>query len=208
MRVVLAIAALVAVPITAAAQQAPTPMPAPTPAPSPSDAPASEPQAETPADAPKPNIDPAYGERPNRDVRDFPAPRGKDVVVVSYPERSKQNVYMLGGLAIGGALVGALGLYFHMDSRSATDDVAANKFLNVPWSAAHQDTYDRARSSSITAGVLYGVGGGLLLATAILYIATEPKPETITIQPRANPKPTALVAPTPGGAVVGGAWRF
>jgi hypothetical protein len=56
--------------------------------------------------------------------------------------------------------------------------------------------------------VFYGIGGGLLLATAITYIATEPGPETIVIEPHVSRKPTALVAPTRGGAIVGGAWRF
>ncbi|HEY5923989.1 MAG TPA: hypothetical protein VIV11_20055 [Kofleriaceae bacterium] len=208
MRVALAIAAMVAVPITAAAQQPPAPVPAPTSAPAPAPAPAPEPAGEPQPEAPQPNVDPAYGERPSQDVRDFPAPRGKDVIIVSYPERSKKNVYVLGGLAVGGVLAGALGLYFHLDSRSAIDEVGANKFTGETWSPAHQDTYDRARSSSIAAGVLYGLGGGLLLASAIAYIATEPKPETMVIHPHASPKPTALVAPTAGGAVVGGMWRF
>jgi hypothetical protein len=148
-------------------------------------------------------VDPAYGERPDPGVRNFPAPRGKDVVIVSYPERSRNNIYALSGLAIGGAVAGMLGVYFHLDARSAENDVAANKFTGVTWSADRQETYERAHSSGVTAGVLYGIGGGLLLATAIAFIATEPKAENIIIHPH-----SAIVAPTPGGAVVGTGWSF
>ena len=91
--------------------------------------------------------------------------------------------------------------------RSA-DEVSGHSFTGEPWTANKQDAVDRAHSSSITAGVLYGIGGGLLLATAVAYIVTEPEPETMVIHPHSDPKPTALVAPVKGGAVVGGAWRF
>ena len=57
---------------------------------------------------------------------------------------------------------------------------------------------------TLVAGVFYGIGGALLLTSAIAYIATEPKAETTVIHPHA----AALVAPTNGGAIVGGAWRF
>jgi hypothetical protein len=217
MRVALAIAATLALPIHAVAQPAPVPplQAPPPPPPEPAPEPAAEP-APAPAPAPAPKVDPAYGEKPDRsagshDTRTFPAPRGKDVIIVSYPDRSKSNIMLLGGLGIGGLLVSGLGLYFHIDAKSAADDVSAHKPINEAWSSDHEDTYDRAHSSSIAAGVLYGVGGGLLLATAIAYIVTEPKAETMVIHPHANPRTsraTPLVAPTRGGAVLGGAWSF
>jgi hypothetical protein len=219
MRAVLAIAAILAAPVTATAdEQTPTPAPvAPAPAPAlpapsdgggaPSETPATAPQPEQPVDGP--TGDPAYGEHPERDTHSFPAPKGKDVVIVSYPERSKTNVATIAGLAIGGVLVGAVGLYFHMDSRSASDEVSAHRFTGEPWTAEHQDSYDRAHSSAVAAGVLYGIGGGLLLASAIVYMATESEPETMVIHPHSAPaRARALVAPTNGGAIVGGAWRF
>lgn len=230
MRVVLALAAALALPIHAAAHApAPTQAPSPTPAPSPAQAPSpaptdpaasgtpteqtSAPGDTAPADAPK--VDPAYGERPapSHDTRNFPAPRGKDVVIVSYPDRSKRNITTLAVLGGGGLLASALGLYFHLDSRSASDDVSAQSYTGETWSAAHEDTYDRAHRSSIAAGVLYGLGAGLVLATAITYIVTEPKPETMVIHPHsthasARARRVPLVAPTRGGAVVGGAWSF
>lgn len=218
MRVALAIAAILAVPLTAAADE-PTPpptsvpgipgpgvnVPGPAPAPAPTDATSAPGETAPASDAP---ADPAYGERPNPDVRDFPAPRGKDVVIVSYPERSKQNMLVLGGMAATGVILGAVGLYFHLDSRSASNEVTAQSFTGEPWTPERQVTYDRAHSSSIVAGVMYGIGGGLLLATAIAFIVTEPEAETLVIQPHGSPKPTAVVAPIKGGALVGGTWRF
>lgn len=223
MRVALAIAALLAAPLTASADE-PTPpptsvpgipgpgvnVPGPTaPAPSPSSSPSpatSAPDAAQapspapgPAPSPAPPTDPAYG-----DVRDFPAPKGKDIVIVGYPERSKSNIILLSSLAAGGVVMGAVGLYFNLDARSASDEVSANQATSLPWTADKQDAYDRAHRSSVTAGIFYGIGGGLLLASAIAYIVTEPKAETTIIHPHT----TALVAPTKGGAIVAGAWRF
>jgi hypothetical protein len=173
-------------------------------------APGETPPSETPAAEPLPGVDPAYGghPEPNHDVRDFPAPTGKDVVIVSYPDRSKKNMVTLAILGGAGAVTAALGLYFHMDARSSANDVAADNYTGEVWSDAHDETYDRAYRSSIAAGVLYGLGGALLLATAITYIATEPDAETMVIHPRSNPKASALVAPTRGGAIVGGTWSF
>jgi hypothetical protein len=219
MRVAPAIAAMVsalvigAPTIALADEPAPTPVPGipgpgvnvppPTPAPAPAPQPAPAPPGDT-----APKTDPAYGDYNNPDVRDFPAPKGKDVIVVAYPERSKRNIITLGGMAAGGLILGAVGLYYHLDSRSAADEVGAHSFSGEPWTADKQAAYERAHSSSVTAGVFYGIGGALLIATAITYIVTEPEAETMVIHPHTDPKPTALVAPIKGGAVVGGAWRF
>jgi hypothetical protein len=200
MRVALAIAATVALPTTALADEPVPGIPGPgVPVPASEPAPAPAPEAPPVEPGPAPKSDPAYG-----DVRNFPAPKGKDVVVVGYPERSKQNIVLLGSLAAGGVVMGAIGLYFNLDASSASDEVSANKATGEPWSADKQEVYERAHRSTVTAGIFYGIGGGLLLATAVAYIVTEPKAETTVIHPHA----TALVAPTKGGAIVGGAWRF
>jgi hypothetical protein len=203
-----------------AAADEPTAAPAPPPPPAPgstTSAPDAAPATGTPApDTSAPPADPAYGERPDRkvdpaygehpdaDVRNFPAPRGKDFVIVSYPDRSSQNITTLAVLGGSGVVAGAIGLYFHMRYRSASDEVGADHFTGELWTPERQDLYDRAHSSSIAAGVFYGLGGGLLLATAITYIVTEPKPEKMVIHPHTS----AVVAPTRGGALVGGAWSF
>src|SRR5687768_13725597 len=211
MRLALALAATIAVPVTAVAEEAPPPPPEQLPA---GPAPAEPAPTTAPGETP-PKVDPAYGDYPDRTLpepadgrKNFPAPRGKDIVIVAHPDRSKSNITVLAALGGGGVVFAAVGLYFHLDARTATSEVEASKFTGEPWTRERQATYERAESSSMLAGVFYGIGGALVLATAITYIATEPKAETITIHPYANPKPVALVAPTRGGAMVGGMWRF
>lgn len=192
---------------TGAPGSAPTPPTTAAPGQTPATAPTGQPQPEHPVDEPK--ADPAYGERPDADSRNFAGPRGKDVVIVAYPDRTTKNLVTLGVLAGAGVVVGAVGLYFHLDSRDASDKVAAHNFTGEAWTADRQDAYDRAHSSATAAGVLYGIGGALVLATAVVYIATEPKAETMTIHPHVDPKPSAFVAPLRGGgAMVAGAWSF
>jgi len=148
---------------------------------------------------------PVMAEAPAR----FPAPSGPDIVIESQPDRSTTNVAVLASLAGAGVLLGGVGLYFHLDSRSASDDVGANKPTNLPWTAADQRTYDRAHSSALAAGILYGLGGGLLVTAIVGLIVTEPKSETLVIHPHGNPQAGPTIAPVPGGgAVLGGWWKF
>jgi hypothetical protein len=163
------------------------------------------PQPEQPAPG-EPKVDPAYGERPEpADPADggagyFAAPRGKDIVVKMHPDRSRQNVAGIAITAGAGLLFGGLGLYFHLESKSATEEVGAKKFTGVAWSDELQDTYDHANNSAVAAGVLYGLGGAALVGAAIAYMITEPEVETHVIHPH--------VAVGKGGAVIGGAWSF
>lgn len=218
MRAALALAATVglaaAAPTRAAADEptgapgsASTPPTTAAPGQTPASSPTGQPQPEHPVDEPK--ADPAYGERPDADTRNFAAPRGKDVVIIAYPDRSTKNLVTLGVIGGAGVIAGAIGLYFHLDSRDASDKVSAHNFTGDAWTADRQDAYDRAHSSATAATVLYGIGGALVLATAVVYIVTEPKPETMTIHPHVDYKPSALVAPLrEGGAMAFGAWSF
>lgn len=213
MRTALALAAM-SVPAFAGEPEPAAPaLPAPAPA---STEPVGGPPGETPP-TPEPNVDPAYGERPDAhesSERIGPnegagARRGRDIVVKYYPDRSRDNMMMLGLLGGAGALFGAVGLYFHLDSRDATDEVKADRYTGLTWTAARQDTYDRAHRSAAIATVSYGIGGALLLATAVAYIVTEPEMEQLVIHPHTNPRPpVTLVAPIPGGAFVSRGWEF
>jgi hypothetical protein len=165
--------------------------------------PASEPSPEQPT--PEPRVDPAYGEPPERDLADgggsyFAAPKGKDIVVTSRPDRSRKNVLGLATAAGASLVAGGVGLYFHVDSRDASRAISAPAYTGAAWTDETQATYDRAHRSALLAGVFYGIGGAALLATAIAYIATEPAQETTIIHPH--------VSLAPGGATVGGGWRF
>lgn len=154
---------------------------------------------------PAPPGDPAYGEKPERDLADgggsyFAAPKGKDIYIKQYPDRSKKNVITLWSTAGVGVLLGGVGLAYHLDYRSKSNDLSSKRFTGETWTPELQGTYDDAHHSSVMAGVFYGVGGAALLGATIAYIVTEPKVETIVIHPHVDAKS--------GGAIIGGGFSF
>lgn len=124
----------------------------------------------------------------------------KDIVVTSTGERSAKNIAILASVAGAAALIGGLGVYYNLDSKSAADEVSAHRLLSVPWTSDRQATYDRAHDSAVKAEIFYGVGGALLIGAVVGLIVTQPKTETTVIHPH--------VAVGPGGAVLGGSWSF
>jgi hypothetical protein len=140
------------------------------------------------------------------DARSFPDPTGPSYTITSQGERSTNNKLALASIAGGGLLLGAVGLYYHLDSRDAADQVASLVPTNHAWTAADQETYDRAGTSGTKAKVFYTLGSLAVLTAIVGYIITDPPTETTTITPHRGPKP--VVAPQPGGAVVGGLWSF
>ena len=124
----------------------------------------------------------------------------KDIVVTTPGERSSKNIAILASVAGAAVVLGGLGLYYNLDSKSAADEVSAHLPMSVPWTPARQATYDRAHDSAVKAEVFYGVGGALLLGAVVGLIVTQPKSETTVIHPH--------VAVGPGGAVRGGSWSF
>lgn len=127
-----------------------------------------------------------------------------DIVITSTPERSTKNIEMLSAIAGSAVVLGGIGLYFHLDARDASDMVGAKTFTNQPWTSAQQALVDRAHSSSTKAEVFYALGGAALIGAIVELILTAPEEERTVIHPHATP----TVAPAPGGAVVGGTWRF
>jgi hypothetical protein len=219
MRAVLACVAM----LVATRAYADDPQPPPG-APPPSDAP----QTDKPA-PPEPKADPAYGEQPDASsgrgpgadqpqckdgpcadggANYFAAPAGRDITIKSYADRSRTNIVALSIVAGVGVVMGGVGAYYHLDSRDESDKINAHKFTGEAWTPERAEIYDNAHSSAVKAGVFYGIGSALLVGTAIAFIVTEPKMETIVIHPHTDPKPTALIAPTRGGALVGGTWSF
>lgn len=169
-----------------------------------------------PEPSPEPVVDPAYGERPDAHesaTRMGPNERAgerrtRDIVVKYHPDRSRENLTMVALLGAAGALFGGVGLYFHFDSRSASDEVKSQRYTGRTWTQEREDTFNRAHSSAAIAAVSYGIGGALLIATAVAYIVTEPPLETLVIRPHSPPKPVTIVAPIPGGAFVSRGWEF
>lgn len=129
-----------------------------------------------------------------------------DITIEIPGERSSENKILLGSLAGAGLVLGALGAYWHLDSRSASNDVSSDRFTGHAWTAEDEALVDRADRSRGRAIVAYSAGGALLLGAAIVYIVTEPRSETTVIHPHGRGTPT--VAPTEGGAVLGGMWSF
>lgn len=129
----------------------------------------------------------------------------KPITIIAPGERSTHDKLVLGGIAGAGLVAGAFGLYFHRDSRAAGEDVGTNVFTGDAWTQEHQDLVDRANRSRTAAIALYGIGSACLIGAVVYWIVTDPPDETIVIQPR-TAQPT--IAPTPGGAVLGGMWSF
>jgi hypothetical protein len=84
--------------------------------------------------------------------------------------------------------------------------VSSDRYTGHAWTADDQALVDRADRSRTRAIVAYSAGGALLIGAAIVYMVTEPKSETAVIHPHGRGTPT--VAPTEGGAVLGGMWSF
>jgi hypothetical protein len=131
-------------------------------------------------------------------------PRGRDITIEIPGERPMNNKLLVGGLAGGGLLVGALGLYFHLDSRTASDDVSSQKLTGRAWTTTAQALADRADRSATRAGVAYGIGGALVVAAIVTWIATEPASTTEVIH--TGPAPAFI--PTKEGAALGGSWTW
>lgn len=129
----------------------------------------------------------------------------RDIVIETPRERPTNTKLVLGAMAGAGVLVGGLGVFWHLDSRSAAADVSTGKFTGHAWTADDIALAEQADRSGTRAGIAYGIGGALLIGAAIAFIATDPGSETVVITPNRG-APT--VAPTPGGAVLGGTWSF
>ena len=161
-----------------------------------------QPAAPDPAPAPAPTSGPPGTTVPT--MRPQPdSSGGKDIVITVAGERSRNNIIVLSSIAGAGVLLGAVGLYYNLDARSAANDVSSLEGGHIAWTPALQAKYDQAHDSSTKAEVFYGLGGAVVIGAIVGLILTSPADQTTVIHPH-----TAVVAPTPGGAVVGTAWSF
>ena len=195
-----------ATPVLAEGDDAPVPAPAPAPAPAP---PPTDLSTTAPARTaePPPTVNAPGAPDPDGGADFRPVPMRKDIVITVDGDRSAPNIALLAGIAGAGVLLSGLGLYYNLDSRNAAAEVSPKHPTNTPWTQAQVDEVDRAHSSGIKAGVFYGLGGAVIIGAIVTYIVTQPKSETTVIHPHyAGVQP--LIAPTPTGAMVGGAWRF
>jgi len=131
--------------------------------------------------------------------------RTREIVVDVPGERSRNNKILLASTTALGVLVGALGVYYHLDSRDAANEVTATTFTGRAWTPADDELVDQAERSRTRAAIAYSVGGALVTAAIVAFIFTEPRSERAVIRPHAA---QATLAPTQGGALVGGVWRW
>jgi len=129
----------------------------------------------------------------------------RDIVIETPGERPANTKILLAGLVGASLIAGGFGLYWHLDSRSASDELSAGKFTGKAWTSEDIALVEQADRSTTRATIAYGIGGGLLLGAAIAFIATDPGSETTVITPN---RATPTVSSTSGGAVLGAKWRF
>jgi hypothetical protein len=150
-------------------------------------------------------------------------PKTDEVKITTARSRTPRQRLLIGGL-LGGAVASAgIGLYFHLDGRSASEEVTALNPTHEVWTRERQDRYDHAKSARVGAIIGYTGGGLLLAAAAVVFYLTDPGTEVrevgVRVVPAKRPPPAppsggALrlqgidVAPLQGGAMLEAAWRF
>ena len=149
--------------------------------------------------------------RPARADDYFGAHPADTVTVRQANHRTTGQRALIGGL-LGGALVAAgTGLYFHLQSRDASNEVSVvGDFTSLTWTPQRQDTYDRALGDRTLAIVGYSVGGALLVGSAVALILTNPGSKAVEVGPSKAPPPTVPVSfrLLPGGAYAEAGWRW
>lgn len=124
-------------------------------------------------------------------------------IVVEIPgERSTTNIAVLGGMTGAAAIAGVIGVYFHLDSRSITNDLSSSTTTGKAWTPDDAKKEGQASDDRTRAVVAYSIGGALLVGATVAFILTAPASERRVITPH-----TAL-QPTQGGAVISHWWSF
>ncbi len=129
-------------------------------------------------------------------------------------ERNTRQRILIASLFGGSVVFGGVGLLFHLDSKSKSDEVStdAGRHSGRIYTEELDDTRRAAIRSRTVAMASYAVGGGFLIGTFIAYLLTDPGQETVHVGTEAvgdrGARARLLVEPTAGGALVGGAWRF
>jgi len=128
-----------------------------------------------------------------------------------YKERTNKQRLFVGALLGGAVLFGGVGVYFNLDARSKSDEVSVvGSHTGQIYTQELEDTRSGALSSRNFAIASYSVGGLFLIGAAVAFYMTDPGSEVLTVGNEKPPEPAVpvTVAPIPGGAVVGGTWRF
>jgi hypothetical protein len=138
-------------------------------------------------------------------------PQPDGVTVRRNRSRCPRQKALIGSLLGGAVIVGGVGLYAHLQSRSASSDVAAiGGSTGLTWTEERQATFDRAVRDRTLAIIGYGVGSALLVGAALALVFTDPGSETISVAPdEAAPPPVPLsLTLLPNGAFAEAGWQW
>jgi hypothetical protein len=127
--------------------------------------------------------------------------RAREIRIEVPGERSRNNKLLVGGMGAAGVVISALAVYWHLDSRDASNAVGADEFTGEAWTDDKIALVDRAERSKTRATIAYSVGGALLIGAIATWIFTEPKSETAIIRTG-----RVGVAPVEGGGMV--TWSY
>lgn len=125
-----------------------------------------------------------------------------DIVIKVDRDRSLENKLVVGGLAVFGAALAGVGLYYNLDSRTAANNVSPTQQTTLTWGPELQAELDRAHSSGVKAEIFYALGGAFVVSSIVTLVLTDPGTETTVIHPR------TAIAPTRGGAFIARSWSF
>lgn len=153
-------------------------------------------QPEAPPSEPSPD-----GELSDRPML-RPAHKPREIVIEVPGERSTNNKLAVGALLGVGVIAGAVGVYYHLDSRTAANDVEAVQFEGEAWTQEEIDLVERADRARGRAIAGYVVGSAFVIGAIAAFIITEPKAERAVIRTGAS---ASLV---PGGAMAYRTWSF
>ena len=169
---------------------------------------------EEPTGAPTPIVEPVPTnpeptDPPKSDPEKYEGPivkssiRPREIVIDVPGLRTGQTRLVLGSLLAAGTLAGAVGLYFHLDSRSSANEISAQLFTGRTWTDSRQNVFDDTDRSRNHAIIAYTIGGLFVTGAIVAFIISEPKSERTVIRPH-----HAGLVPTPGGAMAGAGWSF
>lgn len=121
--------------------------------------------------------------------------------------RPRKAWMLIGGLGGAALAFGGTGLLLHLSAGSKADEVTSNGPTGLIWTRERQDTYD---SSVLRRKLGYGafaIGGGLLIATTVAFIVTDPGSKLIRVGNEEDTSATSFDL-VPGGALVRRGWSF
>jgi hypothetical protein len=130
-------------------------------------------------------------------------------------ERTSTEWIIIASLGGGAVLASGVGLLFTLDSRRKSDQISAiGRHTGQIYTPEIESTRRSALRSRTVAIVGFSVGGALLAATAVAFIATDPGSEEIDVDEyqrrfeEGRGAVVPIVDPQPGGAVLGASWAF